>query len=79
MSSPTSHSPVVTETRTFNVSLVSSSSYRMGGYEYRSEELPQPDDIIDVEDTSDRSRVIRARVTRVDAASNPKIAARQID
>jgi hypothetical protein len=67
------------ETRTFSVSLVSKDSSRADVfYKYRGEQLPQVGEIIDVVRFV-RGRVIRARVTRVDGASDPQIAATQID
>jgi hypothetical protein len=66
--------------RTFNVSLVSTDSSRAVDvfYKYRGEELPRVGEIIDVVRFV-RGRVLRARVTRVDGASDPQIAATQVD
>lgn len=47
-------------------------------YKYRGEQLPEEGEIIDVVRFL-RGRVIRARVTRVDATFDPPIAATQID
>ena len=47
-------------------------------YKYRGEHLPEEGEIIDVVRFL-RGRVTRARVTRVDANSDPQIAATQID
>jgi len=70
----------VTETRTYSVSLISKDSSRAVDvfYKYRGEQLPAEGEVIDVVRFL-RGRVIRARVTRVDANSDPQIAATQID
>jgi hypothetical protein len=66
--------------RTFSVSLVSKDlSHAVDVfYKYRGEQLPKEGEIIGVVRFL-RGRVIRARVTRVDANSDPKIEATQID
>jgi hypothetical protein len=65
--------------RTFSVSLISKDWSRADVfYKYRAEELPRIGDVIDVVRFV-RGREIRARVTRVDGASDPQIAATQID
>jgi hypothetical protein len=68
------------ETRTYGVSLVSKDSSHAVDhfYKYRSDQLPEEGEIIHVVRFL-RGRVVRARVTRVDAAYNPQIAATQID
>jgi hypothetical protein len=68
------------ETTTFRVSLVSKDSSQAVDvfYKYRGERLPQVGEIIDVMRFL-RGRVIRARVTLVDANSDPQIEATQID
>jgi hypothetical protein len=73
-------SPVVDETRTYNVSLVlKDSSHAVDVfYKYRGERLPEEGEVIDVVRLL-RGRVTRARVTRVDANSDPQIAATRID
>jgi hypothetical protein len=70
----------VPETRTFSVSLVSKDSARKADmfYKYRSEHLPRIGKTIGVVRFV-RGRVIRARVTYVDATANPPITATQID
>jgi hypothetical protein len=67
------------ETRTFGVSLVSRDASQAVDvfYKYRGEHLPNVGEIIDVVRFL-RGRATRARVTRVDANSNPQIAATQI-
>ena len=64
--------------RTYSVSLVSWDSDAVDVfYKYRGEQLPEVGEIIDVVRFL-RGRPIHARVTRVDADSNPQIAATQI-
>jgi hypothetical protein len=74
------HSPVVTETKTFNVSLVSKDPSRAIDvfYKYHGQHLPRVGEIIGVVRFV-RGRVIRAPVTYVDDTSDPPIAATQID
>ena len=68
------------ETRTYSVSLVSKDKSHAVDvfYKYRSEQLPEEGEIIHVVRFL-RGRVIRARVTRVDASFNPQIEATEID
>jgi hypothetical protein len=68
------------ETRTFSVSLVSKDSSHAVDvfYKYRGERLPEEGEIIHVVRFL-RGRVTRARVTFVEANSDPPIAATQID
>lgn len=68
------------ETSTFRVSLVSNDSSHAVDhfYKYRGEGLPEEGEIIGVARFL-RGRVLRARVTRVDAYADPQIAATQID
>ena len=68
------------EWRTYSVSLVSLDAPGEVDefYKYRGDHLPEEGEIIDVVRFL-RGRVIRARVTGVDANFNPQIAARQID
>jgi hypothetical protein len=70
----------VDETRTYSVSLVSKDSSHAVDvfYKYRGERLPKEGEVIGVVRFL-RGRVTRARVTRVDANSDPQIAATQID
>jgi hypothetical protein len=65
--------------RTFNVSLSAKDSSGEVDvfYKYRAEHLPRVDEVIHVVRFV-RGRVIRARVTYVDATSDPPIAAREI-
>ena len=67
------------ETTTFGVSLVSKDTSQPVDvfYKYRGVQLPVEGEIIDVVRFL-RGRPIRARVTRVDARSNPQIEATQI-
>jgi hypothetical protein len=67
-------------TRTYSVSLVSKDKSHAVDvfYKYQAEQLPEVGEIIHVVRFL-RGRVIRARVTRVDASGNPQIAATQID
>ena len=67
------------ETRTYSVSLVSKDSSHGVDvfYKYRGEQLPEVGEIIDVVRFL-RGHPVRARVTRVDASSDPQIAATQI-
>jgi hypothetical protein len=69
----------VAETRTFSVSLVSKDSSQVVDvfYKYRGERLPEEGKVIDVMRFL-RGHRVRARVTRVDADSDPQIAATQI-
>lgn len=79
-SPPTCHSRMVDETKTYAVSLVSNDA-SVGVdefFKYLSERLPEEGEIIDVVRFL-RGRVVRARVTRVDANLTPPIAATQID
>jgi hypothetical protein len=66
--------------RTFSVSFVSKDKWHAVDvfYKYRGEQLPAEGEIIEVVRFL-RGRVVRARVTRVDANVNPPIAATQID
>jgi hypothetical protein len=64
--------------RTYSVSLVSKDSSVDVFYKYRGEHLPEEGEIIDVVRFL-RGRVTRARVTRVDAKTDPQIGATQID
>jgi len=66
--------------RTYSVSLVSKDSSHAVDvfYKYRGEHLPEEGAIIDVVRFL-RGRVTRARVTRVDANTDPQIGATQID
>ena len=66
--------------RIFSVSLVSKdTSHAVDSfYKYRGGQLPQEGEIIHVVRFL-RGRVIRARVTRVDATFNPPIQATEID
>jgi hypothetical protein len=70
----------VTETRTYTVALALKDS--LGAvdpfYKHRGEHLPEEGEIIEVVRFI-RGHVIRARVTRVDAWSDPQIEATQID
>ncbi|TML71544.1 MAG: hypothetical protein E6G11_06620 [Actinobacteria bacterium] len=68
------------ETRTYSVSLVSKDSSHAVDvfYKYRGVKLPAEGEVIDVVRFL-RGRVIRARVTLVDANSDPQIEATQID
>jgi len=68
--------PVVSEMRTYSVSLVSEDSSHAVDvfYKYRGEHLPEEGEIIDVVRFL-RGRVTRARVTRVDANTDPQIGA----
>jgi len=77
---PTCHSPVVSETRTYKVSLVLSGQPKTIDqfFKYRGEQLPDVGEVISVTRFL-RGRVTRARVTRVDVRSDPPIAATQID
>lgn len=70
----------MSETRTFRVSLVSKDSSHAVDvfYKYRGEQLPEVGEIIHVVRFL-RGHVIRARVTRVDANSDPQIAAVEIN
>ena len=78
--SPTCHSSLVDETRTFSVSLISKDPSHAVDvfFKYRGEHLPEEGEIIDVVRFL-RARAIRARVTRVNADVNPPIEATQID
>jgi hypothetical protein len=66
--------------RTFSVSLVSKDPTHAVDrfYKYRGERLPEEGEVIHVVRFV-RGHVIRARVTRVDANSDPPIAATEID
>jgi hypothetical protein len=68
------------DVRTFGVKLISEGPPRMVDdfYKYRGESLPAEGEVIAVMRFL-RGRVIRARVTRVDALSMPQIAATQLD
>lgn len=74
------HSCVVDETRTFSVSLGSKDKSHAVDvfYKYQAEQLPEVGETIHVVRFL-RGRVIRARVTRVDATGDPQIAATQIN
>jgi hypothetical protein len=66
--------------KTYSVSLVSKDSSHSVDvfYKYRGEHLPEAGEVINVVRFL-RGRVIRARVTLVDAGSDPQIEATQID
>ena len=66
--------------RTYGVSFASKDASHSVDlfYKYRAERLPEEGEIIDVVRFL-RGSAIRARVTRVDADSNPPIDAKQID
>ncbi len=68
------------ETRTYRVSLVSKDTPDEVDpfYRYLAEHLPEEGEIIGVA-RFHRGRMVRARVTRVDANTSPPIAATQID
>jgi hypothetical protein len=70
----------VDETRTYSVSLVSKDKSHAVDvfYKCRGELLPEEGEIIHVVRFL-RGRVIRARLTRVDANSDPTIEATEID
>jgi len=78
-SPPTCDSALVGETKTYTVSFVSKHpSHAVDEfYKYRGEHLPEEGEIVEVVRFL-RGRAIRARVTRVDAKSNPQIAATEI-
>ena len=71
---------MVDETKTYGVSLVSKDSSQAVDvfYKYQAEQLPEVGEIIHVVRFL-RGRVIRARVTRVDASFNPQIEGTEID
>jgi hypothetical protein len=73
------HSAVVTEERTFSVSLISKDSSRAADvfYKYRAHHLPRVGEVIGVVRFV-RGRVIRARVTYVDETEIPQIGATEI-
>jgi hypothetical protein len=70
----------VDEKRTYSVSLVSKDKSHAVDvfYKYRGQQLPEEGEIIHVVRFL-RGRVIRARVTHVDANFNPQIKATEID
>jgi hypothetical protein len=62
--------------RRFRVLLISSEGDAMDGfYQHLAEELPDESAEIDVRDGRDRTRVLRARVTRIDEDNVLPIAA----
>jgi hypothetical protein len=64
--------------RTYGVSLLSKDSNAVDPfYKYRGEHLPSEGEVINVVRFL-RGRVIRARVTRVDASADPPIGATQV-
>jgi hypothetical protein len=78
--SPPKRRPAVTKIRTYKVSLALKDPLRAVDlfYKYRGEHLPEEGEIINVVRFI-RGHVIRARVTRVDAWSEPQIDASQLE